>query len=161
MSAGLIYTKIPKIMKDIGAIGKNSENTHQKYKFRGIEAMYNSIQPVLIEHGVFCVPQVLDSQCFTIESVDRDGKPKFAYRTLLKVSHKFYAEDGSFVDVITVGEGIDSSDKASPKAHSGAMKYAFIESFSIPTEDVADADKDSPEAGKTLNVKPASKEFGI
>jgi hypothetical protein len=139
-----IYSLIPKIMAEIGPIGKDGVNAFQKYKFRGIDQMYNGIQPALVKFGVFCVPQVLESQSFELEG--KDGKTSF--RSLLKVSHKFYADDGSFVDVITIGEGIDTSDKATNKAMSAAMKYAFIELFSVPTEDIADSDKDSPEAGK-------------
>lgn len=144
-----IYGQIPRIMNDIKPIGKDQINSFQKYKFRGIDDMYNSIQPALIKHGVFCCPVVQKMESFEIESTDSTGKVKTSYRVLLTVSHRFYAEDGSYIEVITVGEGIDSSDKASNKAMSAAMKYAFIELFSIPTEDMADSDRESPEAGRS------------
>jgi hypothetical protein len=70
----------------------------------------------------------------------------------LKVIHRFYAGDGSFIAVTTCGEGLDNSDKATNKAMSGAMKYAFIELFSVPTQDVEDADRTSPEAGVRRNT---------
>lgn len=141
---GKIYSLIPKIMAEIGPVGKDQENSFQGYRFRGIDQMYNGIQPVLVKHGVFCVPHVLEVKSAEIEN--KSGK--VSYRVVLTVSHKFYAEDGSFIDAITVGEGIDTSDKASNKAMSAAMKYAFIELFSIPTQDVADSDKEDPDAGK-------------
>ena len=53
--------------------------------------------------------------------------------------------DGDSVDVVTLGEGIDTADKASNKAMSAAMKYALIELFSVPTQDVEDGDRTSPE----------------
>jgi len=139
----LIYSLISKVMADVGSIGKGRTNEMQKYKFRGIEDMYNAVHPALIKHGVFCAPEVL-----TLDSTDfisKNGTP--SYRVILKVNHKFYAPDGSSISVITIGEGIDTSDKACNKAMSAAMKYAFIELFSIPTEDIADSDKSSPEAG--------------
>lgn len=136
----LIYKKIPLIMEEIGAIGKGGYNKSQNYNFRGIEQFYAAAHPALIKHGVFCVPQIYTSNT---ETYTKDGG-KVSFRVLLKVAHKFYAEDGSFVEVITQGEGIDSSDKASNKAMSAAMKYAFIELFSIPTADIADSDRDSP-----------------
>jgi hypothetical protein len=142
---GKIFALIPRVMDDVGAIGKNQMNDHQRYKFRGIEDMYNGVQPALIKNGVFCVPQVLEIQHSELETAS--GKTSF--RVLLKVAHRFYADDGSFVEVITMGEGIDTSDKASNKAMSAAMKYAFIELLSIPTQDIADSDRESPEAGKT------------
>lgn len=144
-----IYAQIVAVMSDIKAIGKDQKNSFQGYRFRGIDDMYNAIRPALQKHGVFCCPQVIESQSFDLEG--KEGKT--SYRVLLKISHKFYAVDGSFIEVITQGEGIDSSDKASNKAMSAAMKYAFIELFSIPTEDIADSDKESPEAAKTAAPK--------
>ena len=138
---GKIYSLIPKIMADIKAVGKDRTNTFQKYNFRGIDDLYNAIYPALVKHGVFCVPQVQKVESFEIQ-----GKEKISYRVILTIAHRFYAEDGSYIEVVTVGEGIDTSDKASYKAMSGAMKYAFIELFSIPTEDIEDPETESPEA---------------
>lgn len=145
-----IFSLIPKIMAEVGAIGKDRRNEHQKYQFRGIEDMYNAIQPALVKHGVFCVPQVLESSCTEGETKSNTTN----YHVVMRVNHKFYADDGSFVEVITAGEGLDSSDKASNKAMSAAMKYAFIELLSLPTEDVADSDRESPEAGKSRSQFP-------
>jgi hypothetical protein len=143
-----IFTLIPKIMASVGAIGKNQKNEFQKYKFRGIDDLYNAVQPAFVSAGVFCVPSVQDFQTF--ESAGKDGKVSF--RVLLKMSHRFYAPDGSFVDVVTMGEGLDTSDKASNKAMSAAMKYAFIELLSLPTEDIEDSDRESPEAKKPTKI---------
>lgn len=151
---GKIYSLISSVMADIKPIGKDQTNQHQKYKFRGIDDMYNSIYPALIKHGVFCCPQVQKSETFEIDC----GEGKVAFRVLLTIAHRFYAEDGSFIEVITPGEGIDRSDKASNKAMSAAMKYAFIELFSIPTEDIEDSDRESPEAGRTKHpIKSVTK----
>lgn len=149
-----IYSLIPKVMAEIGAIGKDRTNDAQKYKFRGIEDMYNAAHPALVNNGVFCCPQVIKSDSQERTALNSQGQQKTSMRVELTVCHKFYAPDGSCVDVITCGEGIDSSDKATNKAMSAAMKYAFIELFSIPTEDIADADRDSPEIGTKANGKP-------
>lgn len=136
-----IFSVIPKIMNDLGSIGKDQKNTHQGYKFRGIEDMYNNIHPILVKHGVFCVPQVIESVSESFNS----NKGTLSFRVMLKVNHKFYADDGSFIEVIIASEGIDTSDKATNKALSAAMKYAFIELLSIPTVDIEDSDRTSPE----------------
>lgn len=152
MESKKIFEQIPKIMQDLPAIGKDGKNSFQKYNFRGIDQMYNVIQPIMTKHKVFCAPQVIESKTEIYQSPD---KKKSSFRTLLKINHRFYAVDGSFVEVITQGEGIDTSDKASNKAMSAAMKYAFIELFSIPVDDVADADKDHPEVGMIKSVSGA------
>lgn len=158
---GLILKKIPQIMKAVGAIGKDRTNDVQRYKFRGIEDIYNTFHPVLSEMGVFCVPEVLERQCTEIESVNAQGQRKMSYRTILKVRHRFYAEDGSYVDATTIGEGLDTSDKASNKAMSAAMKYAFIELFSIPTQDLDDSDQTTLEPIRQLEQSSARPTFGV
>lgn len=136
-----IYSIIPKIMEEIGAIGKDRNNTFQKYSFRGIDDMYNVIQPHLIKYGIFCCPEIVDSHFESYTSPEG----RVSFRSLLRVKHRFYAQDRSYIDVVTQGEGLDTSDKASNKAMSAAMKYAFIELFSIPTESVDDSDAESPQ----------------
>ena len=73
------------------------------------------------------------------------------------MEYDFYAEDGSKVTVGPIpAEGLDSGDKATNKALSAALKYALIQTFSIPTEDMAEADLDSPEIGASSSKDTAS-----
>lgn len=136
-------------MKQIGAVSKEGLNSAQNYRFRGIEQMYAAAHPALIANGVFVAPKVIDTK---VESYTND-KGRVAHRVMLTIDHVFYAEDGSFVSVVTVGEGLDTSDKASNKAMSAAMKYALIELFCVPTEDVADSDRDTI-ATESVQPKP-------
>lgn len=152
----LIYSTIPKVMAEIGAVAKSSRNEQQKYAFRGIDSMYNAIHPALAKHSVFCVPEVIEREDYRFEKANYEGKTTTWLHVALKVRHRFYASDGSFVDVITAGDGLDNSDKAVFKAMSGAMKYAFIELFSVPTDDVEDADRTSPEQGTRAKAVPVT-----
>jgi hypothetical protein len=137
----LIYELIPKVMQDIGAIGKGRKNQQQNYAFRGIDDMYNAVQPVLVKHGVFVCPAVIEQ---AREERQTKSGGNLIY-TILTVKHTFFAPDGSFVEVITVGEAMDSGDKSANKAMSAAMKYALIEVFSIPTEGDNDTENTSHE----------------
>lgn len=146
-TAGQIYSLIPKVMEDIGAVAKTRKNKQQDYQFRGIEDFYQAAHPAMIKHGVFCAPEVMERSEVRFEKVNYEGKVTSWIHVALKVCHRFYASDGSFVAVTTCGEGLDNSDKASNKAMSGAMKYALIELFCVPTQDVEDSDRESPETG--------------
>ena len=46
-------------MQDIEAIGKNKKNAQQGYSFRGIDDMYNALQPLFKKHAVFITSNVL------------------------------------------------------------------------------------------------------
>lgn len=147
-----IYTLLSKVMGDIGAVGKDSQNVQQGYKFRGIDAMLNAAHPALVKHGVFCCPEIqsVDSQERVV--TNSQGKQTNYIRVAITMRYTFWAPDGSSVSVVTAGEGLDTSDKATNKAMSAAMKYALIQLFSIPTADMDDADRTSPEAGSPAKM---------
>lgn len=138
---GKIFTQISKVMGEIGSIGKDRKNTMQGYSFRGIDDAYNAIQPALIKHNVFCVPIVLSRE--REERQTKNGGTLLY--TILNVKFIFYAEDGSNVECETVGEAMDSGDKSCNKAMSAAQKYAFFQTFCIPTEEVKDAEAETHE----------------
>jgi hypothetical protein len=136
----LIYKLIPMMMADLGAVKKERKNDAQGYMFRGIEDFLQAVHPVMVKHGVFCTPEVIE--CTTSEvRKQKNGSEQVSFRVLLRINHRFYAHDGSYVTVTTEGEGIDQSDKSSNKAMSAGLKYALIGLFSIPTKDIEDADR--------------------
>lgn len=136
-----IYRAMPAIMKAVGHIEKGRQNPQQGYKFRGIDEVYEAVQLVLANHGVFVVPYVVEQ----MREERQTQKGGVLIYTILKVDHTFFAEDGSSVVARTIGEAMDSGDKSSNKAMSAAMKYALIESLSIPTREAKDTENDSPE----------------
>lgn len=147
--SGQIFQLIPKIMREVGVIGKNRRNPQQGYAFRGIDDIYNAIQTHFAENGVFCAPEVTEQ--LREERQTKSGG-NLIY-TVLRVKHTFYAPDGSNFSAVTVGEAMDSGDKSANKAMSAAMKYALIEVFAIPTEGDNDTENNAPE---TSQRKPAT-----
>ena len=139
-----IYQSITKILEEVPAIGKNKKNTTQNFMFRGIDDVMNTFQPLLAKHKVFIVPQVLEQ---TREERQTSKGGTLLY-SICKIKYIFYAEDGSSIEAIVVGEGMDSGDKATNKAMAIAMKYAMFQVFCIPTEEMKDQDGDTPPASK-------------
>lgn len=147
---GMIYTLLPAIMAEIPAIGKDKRNAQQGFNFRGIDDVMNVMKPLLAKHQVFTVPEVLE-QVRETKTTPKGGELRYS---LLRVRFAFYAPDGSHVDAVTQGEGMDSGDKASNKAMAIAYKYALFQVFCIPTEEMIDPDAESHE---TQARKPESK----
>jgi len=148
-------------MKEIGSIGKSQTNTHQGFKFRGIDQFVNALYPALTKNGVFMTVDVLE-RTETIKDVVRsNGNPGVDKHVALRVKYTFHAEDGSSVSSILVSEGLDSGDKATNKALSAALKYALIQTFSIPTVDMEEADSTSPVMGTTKAAKKSAIEEKI
>lgn len=146
-----IYQSITKILEEVPAIGKKKKNTIQGFMFRGIDDVMNTFQPLLAKHKVFMVPQVLEQ---TREERQTSKGGTLIY-SICKIKYIFYAEDGSNVEAIVVGEGMDSGDKATNKAMAIAMKYAMFQVFCIPTEEMKDPDSETPPASKKI-VKNAN-----
>lgn len=135
-----IYESITKIMEEVPAIGKNKTNTQQGFKFRGIDDVMNVLQPLLSKYKVFVVPEILE-QMREERTTSKGGNLIYS---ICKIKYKFYAEDGSSIEAITIGEGMDSGDKATNKAMAIAMKYALFQVFCIPTEEMKDPDQETP-----------------
>lgn len=135
-----IYESITKIMEEVPAIGKNKTNEQQHFKFRGIDDVMNALQPLLSKNKVFIVPEILEQ----IREERTTSKGGNLIYSICKIKYKFYAEDGSFIEAITIGEGMDSGDKATNKAMAIAMKYALFQVFCIPTEEIKDPDLETP-----------------
>lgn len=142
-----VYKSINSVQADLAKIGisKDSKNTMQGYNFRGIDAVYNALSPLLAKHNLCILPRVLDREC--VERVTAKGGAIF-YVTV-KVDFDFVcAIDGSKHTIGTYGEAMDSADKATNKAMSAAYKYAAFQAFAIPTEGDNDAD------AHTHDIKP-------
>lgn len=148
---GIIFKKIPAIMSEIPSIGKDRKNTGQGYNFRGIDDVYNFVQPLLAKHGVFMSAEILADH--HEERTSKQGTVMM-YR-VLNMRYSFVAEDGSSVSTDAVGEGMDSGDKASAKAMSIAQKYAIIQMFLVPTEEPKDPENDNPEVKPKATPAPA------
>lgn len=136
-----IYESISSVMNDVGAIGKNTKNTQQGFMFRGIDAVMNALQPALIKNHIFVVPEVLEQ---TREERQSAKGGNLIY-SIIKTKYTFYAEDGSNVSAVVIGEGMDTGDKATNKALSIAFKYACFQVFCIPTEEMKDPDSECHE----------------
>lgn len=136
-----IYESITAILGEKAAVKKDRVNEVQRYKFRGIDEVMNVFNPLLAKHKVFVVPTVLDMA----REERQNSKGNTLLYTILTVQYTFYAEDGTFVTAVAVGEGMDTGDKSVNKAMSAAYKYALFQTFCVPTEDMVDSEEESPE----------------
>lgn len=143
-----IYSAICGVMEDIGVVGKNDINKQQGFKYRGIDAVMNALNPAMIRHKVFCVPEVLEQS--REERTTKNGS-NLIY-SVCRMRYRFFTTDGSHVDAVVVGEGMDSGDKATNKAMAVAFKYACFQTFCIPTESLMDdPDAEFPDSSRKRN----------
>lgn len=148
-----VYQKIARVTKKLSEVGirKNQTNTFDKYKFRGIDDVYNALAPAISEVGLVILPEVLER-----EVVERQAKGGGAlFYVTLKVRYHFVSADDSSKHVVEAyGEAMDRGDKATNKAMSAAYKYACFQTFCIPTEaQDADSETHEVEEGEPVHSK--------
>lgn len=131
MDTPQIYGLIAAIMKESEPLAKKRYNEQQKFNYRGIDDLYNELQPLFAKHGVFTAPEVLSTDPGTINT--KAGNILQSVRIVYRFH--FYAPDGSSVFADAVGEASDTLDKSSNKAASTAHKYALLQILMLPTKE--------------------------
>lgn len=145
-----VYKAIAAIQGELAKVGisKDGTNQQQKYKFRGIDQVYNVLSPLLAKHGLCILPRMISRE--VVERKSGNGNALF-YVTLEAEFDFVAASDGSKHTVRTFGEAMDSGDKATNKAMSAAYKYAAFQAFAIPTEGDNDADATTHEVSAAIS----------
>jgi hypothetical protein len=126
-----IYTALAAVMSDCDHVAKRDRNEHQRFLFRGIDAVVNAVGPVLRKHGVIVTPHLQDVVYDTVQT--SQGKPATACR--VQVAYIFYAPDGSSIETVVAAEAWDMGDKAAPKAMSVAFRTALLQALALPTDE--------------------------
>lgn len=145
-----IYEAITSIMNEGYAIAKEKRNAQQGFMYRGIDDVMNTFQPLMAKNHIFVVPEVLEHT----REERTTGKGATLLYSILRVKYTFFADDGTSVSAVVIGEGMDSGDKASNKAMAVAMKYAMFQTFCIPTEEMTDPDSETPEPSTPKRTAP-------
>lgn len=141
-AAPAIYRAISGVIADVGYVAKDKINKQQGFKYRSVDDVFNALHPALAKNKVFIVPMILERDCSVI---GKTQKGTDMVKVVCKIKFTFYAEDGSSVESVIVGEGLDTGDKATNKAMAIAYKYACFQVFCIPTEEMTDPDAERPE----------------
>lgn len=142
MSAPSVYAAIHAIAADLARIGipKARTNTADDYKYRSIDDVLGTLAPLLANHRLCVLPQVL-------ERIEKDreieGQGLCAHVSLRIGFTLTSVDDGTSHTVEAYGEALDSSDKATAKAMSAAYKSAMVQTFCIPACGGDDADLSS------------------
>lgn len=150
-----IYEAFIAIMNEVGYVQKTGINKAQNYKYAGEAQLIETLRPVMLKHGVLCVPgeaKVCKVDHIVVGAI---GSEKKTYRTVIRYTFVYtHAASSTHLQVQAIGEGVDTGDKAAYKAATGALKYALRQAFLIETGDdpEKDDDKDIPKREVTASV---------
>lgn len=135
-----VYEAVANVMREVIAVRKGEHNKHFNFSFRGIDAVMNTVGPVLREHGVIVVPADMRAT-YTPVTTSKGGA---AMNVTVRNTYRFYGPHGDHFDTVATGESIDNGDKGTAKANSVAFRTCLLQSLCLPTDE-PDPDSFSPE----------------
>lgn len=116
--------------------------------------MLAALNPLLYQHHLIIYPERIDQEPEQSVSTRGGGVQRLVRTT---ITYRFVStEDGSSFTAQALGEGLDSSDKASGKAMSYAFKSAMFQTFCIPVIGMPDPDA---EQGTEIAAAPVSQDL--
>ncbi len=140
---GNIDQALAGIMRDIKAISKDRESGKDggpKFKYRGIDDVFNELHDLMAQHGV--VVRGVAALREMTERTTSNGKSVLHH--VVKMAYTFCHESGTKSEPAEYfGECAENGDKGLGKAQAYAYKVCLLQTFLIPTEGDNDPDANS------------------
>lgn len=146
-----IAKKFVEVMKDCSHVAKNGTNDFHRYKYATAADVLEKVNASLTKHGLASVvaTNLLGSKEVTT------AKGNVEQLVTVEVSVTLIdAESGESLTLKGLGSGQDPSDKAVAKAQTMAIKYCYLNSLAIATNDDPEADRHTDEVMQP-KTKPA------
>jgi len=150
-----LASKLAKIYEAVGYVQKTGTNAAQGYKYVQAAEVAATVREQLSKLNVIMTPTNVD--------VISEGQTPSGKQVLLTLRFTWTLTDGDSGETISwqsIGTGSDATDKAAYKAATGALKYALLTGFLIPTGDDPENDSNDrvvAEAAKKIFAEPVKK----
>ncbi len=149
-----ISTEIEKVVKKLTVKAGN-----ETYKAVGEGEVLAAVKPLEDSYGVYSYPlsrEILESGIHETKS----GAKMLFMRE--KVVYRFVNVDKpeEYVDMESIGDGVDSQDKAPGKAATYADKYALLKGYKIQTGDDPDANGSEEMKAHGTEPKKSNSNYG-
>lgn len=138
MSSKTLAGKLAEVMGEVGYIAKGGTNSAQGYKYVMASQVADTIREKLAARGIVIVPGDI-----VLLSEEKSPSGKQTVLTFKYSWHLIDGDSGQQITICSLGAGADSGDKHVYKATTGALKYALLTTFLIPTGD--DPENDASE----------------
>ncbi|WP_094607196.1 hypothetical protein SPSIL_057970 [Sporomusa silvacetica DSM 10669] len=137
-----IAGKLVKVMEACSTIKKNGINDFHHYKYATSADVLEKVNASLVKHNIASIvlPEVIAN------SDVMNNKGNIEHLVIVKVNITLIDTDsGEQIELSGIGSGQDSGDKAVMKAQTAAIKYAYMLSLAISTNDDPEADRKTDE----------------
>lgn len=121
-----LFQRMLAISDEVKTVSKDTEVSFRSTSYKGVshDAVVKAVRDVAIKHGVLITPTVTKWE---------DMGTRFNVEVTTIFTNVDDPEEN--IAVVTVGQGMDSQDKAAGKAISYAKKYGLLLAFQLETVD--------------------------
>ena len=132
-----IATKLVNVMNECGYIQKQGKNEFHKYKYAMAADVLEKVNAALVKNKIasYAVPEIINF----IDITNQKGNVEHLATVKMTLTI-IDSESGESLQIIGLGSGQDSGDKAIMKAQTAALKYAWMLTLNISTGDDPEAD---------------------
>ena len=137
-----IAKKFVEVMRECSHVAKNGTNEFHRYKYATAADVLEKVNASLTKHGIASVvtPNLLSMQQVTTAKGNVEQ-----LATVEVVITLIDSESGETLTLKGLGSGQDPSDKSVAKAQTMALKYCYLNSLAIATNDDPEADRHTDE----------------
>ncbi len=137
-----IASKLVKIMNECGFVQKNGNNDFHHYKYATSADVLEKVNAALVKNNVcsVIVPELLSM----MDVMNNKGNTE--HLATVRITNTLIdADSGESLCLVGLGSGQDAGDKAVMKAQTASIKYAYLLSLAISTNDDPEADSKTDE----------------
>lgn len=136
-----LYAAMARASASISSVSKSGRNDYHKYDYATEADIVREVRTALATEGICWLPSVVSASA---EEVPGSKRGERITTVELEIA---WCHSGGGVHLSRWrGQGADSSDKGYYKAYTGAIKYALLKTFLIPTGD--DPEDDAPQRAR-------------
>lgn len=140
-----IAKKFVEVMRECSHVAKNGTNSFHQYKYATAADVLEKVNASLTKHNL---ASVVTPSLLSVQEVST-AKGNIERLATVEVSVMLIdSESGESFTLKGLGSGQDAGDKALAKAQTMAIKYAYLNSLAIATNDDPEADSKTDDAMK-------------
>lgn len=132
-----ISKKLVSVMGECNHIAKNGVNGYHNYTYATAEDVLLKVNDALVKNKIasIVIPEIKEMT----DVKNLKGNTEHLVTISVRI-HLIDSDSGECVDLYGIGSGQDAGDKAVMKAQTAAIKYAYMLSLCIATEDDPESD---------------------
>ena len=132
-----IAKKLVQVMADCAYVQKNGTNDFHRYKYATAADVLEKVNASLVKHGLAVTAQAELIDLREVMTAKGNAERLATVRTTLTIVD---SESGEAMVSSGIGSGQDPGDKASMKACTASIKYAWMMTLAMATGDDPEAD---------------------